>query len=163
MPKLRLFAKVLLGLLGFLVVFKVMSTKPPVPIEPVPEPVPPPPGAVLTEHELTEQTKAAAKRQEWAWRDFPLHDGLTRGTSQFNVCREDEQNCQRKPPHLVRYDGYKHLQEDPADIVQCIGPRGIPINESDEDAVWAYPAIADGRCTRFLVAARATLTFDRCG
>lgn len=76
--------------------------------------------------------------------DMRSHDGLTRGISHFNTCRQDEENCNAKPPKLVRYDGYKHLQEDPADIVQCIGPRGIPINESDEDAVWAYPAIAAG-------------------
>lgn len=147
MPRLRVFAKVLLGLLGFVVVFKIMNTKPPVPVDPVSEVVPPPPDPILTEHQLTEITMEAAKREEWAWKDFPLHEGLVRGTSQFSTCREGEENCSRKPPQLVRYDGYKHLQEDPSDIVSCIGPRGIAINESDEDAIWAYPSIANGTCT----------------
>lgn len=73
---------------------------------------------------------------------------MTRGTTHFNTCRQDEENCNSKPPKLVRYDGYKHLQEDPLDIVQCIGPRGIALNESDEDAIWAYPAIASGQFTQ---------------
>lgn len=145
MPKLRLFAKVLLAMLGLLVVLKVMNTKPPISVDPVVDPaVPPPPDKILTEHELTEITMEAAKREEWAWKDFPLHQGLVRGTSQFASCREDEPNCQRKPPQLVRYDGYKHLQEDPTDIIQCVGPRGVALNESDEDAIWAYPGIAHG-------------------
>jgi len=76
MPRLRLLAKVLLGLLGFVVVFKVMNTKPLPssviePVEPVEEPLPPPPVPVLSEHELTEQTIEAAKRQDWVWKDFP--------------------------------------------------------------------------------------------
>ena len=72
MPRLRLLAKILLGLLGFIVVFKVMNTKPlePSPIEPVKEPLPPPPEPVLTEQELTEQSIEAAKREEWVWKDF---------------------------------------------------------------------------------------------
>lgn len=144
MPRLRLFAKVLLGLLGLIVVFKVMNTKPPKPVETAPDPVPPPPDRLLTEKQLTEMSIEASKREDWAWKDFPQHDGLTRGTSQFTSCREGEENCSRKPPSLVRYDGYKHLQEDPKDIISCIGPRGIQINESDEDAIWAYPAIANG-------------------
>ena len=44
----------------------------------------------------------------------------------------------------MRYDGYKHLQEPPSEIVPCVGPRGLLMNESDEDAVWAYPGIAQG-------------------
>lgn len=67
-----------------------------------------------------------------------------RGTTHFNDCKQDDTNCVPKPPSLVRYDGYKHLQEDPADIIQCLGPRGLPINESDEDAIWAYPGKATG-------------------
>ena len=94
--------------------------------------------------------------------DVPSHDGLTRGISHFNTCRQDEENCNAKPPKLIRYDGYKHLQEDPADIVQCIGPRGVPINESDEDAVWAYPAIAAGTFIRNKHLGRL-LTRARCG
>lgn len=76
--------------------------------------------------------------------ELSRHDGLTRGTSHFSKCRVDEENCSGKPPQLIRYDGYKHLQEDPREIIQCIGPRGVAINESEEDAVWAYPAIANG-------------------
>lgn len=145
MPRLRMMAKVLLGMLGFLVVFRVMQTKPPENVDKVKEPLPPPPDPMLTEQELVDQTMEAAKRQDWVWNDFRLHDGLTRGTTHFNTCRQDEENCNGKPPKLIRYDGYKHFQEDPMDIVQCIGPRGIPMNESDEDAVWAYPAIPAGK------------------
>ena len=79
MPRLRLLAKILLGILGFVVVFKVMNTKPleptpaPAPIEPVEEPLPPSaePEPVLTEFELIEQSMEAAKRQDWVWKDFP--------------------------------------------------------------------------------------------
>lgn len=71
MPRLRMFAKVLLGILGFIVVLKVMNTKPPTP-DPLPEPVPPPPDPVLTEQELTDKTIEAMKREEWVWKDFPL-------------------------------------------------------------------------------------------
>lgn len=144
MPRLRLLAKILLGLVGFFVVFKVMNTKPPEPLEQPKEPLPPPPEPILTEQEMTDITMEAAKREEWVWKDFKTHDGLTRGTTHFSTCRVDDENCNQKPPHLIRYDGYKHLQEDPADIIQCIGPRGLPINESDEDAIWAYPAIPSG-------------------
>lgn len=45
---------------------------------------------------------------------------------------------------MVRYDGYKHLQEPESQIFSCIGPRGIAMNESDEDAIWAYPGTAIG-------------------
>ena len=82
--------------------------------------------------------------------------------SHFNTCRQDEENCNAKPPKLVRYDGYKHLAEDPADIIQCIGPRGVALNESDEDAVWAYPAIAAGTCVVYILRARK-LTISRRG
>ena len=144
MPRLRLLAKVLLGIFGFLVVFRVMSTKPPESVEAMKDHLPPPPDPMLTEEELIDQTMEAMKREEWIWKDFRTHDGLTRGMSHFNTCRQDEENCDGKPPRLIRYDGYKHLQEDPTDIIQCVGPRGLPINESDEDAVWAYPAIPQG-------------------
>lgn len=72
------------------------------------------------------------------------HDGLTRGTTHFETCRKGDLECKPKPPQLIRYDGYKHLQEPASEIVPCIGPRGILINESDEDAIWAYPYKATG-------------------
>lgn len=145
MPRLRLLAKVVLAICGVLVVFKVMGTQPPSSLDSTPEHIPPPPAPALTEQQLVDQTMEAAKREEWIWKDFPTHDGLTRGTSNFNMCREGEENCNPRPPKLIRYDGYKHLQEDPMDIVQCTGPRGLPLNESDEDAIWAYPAIPQGK------------------
>ena len=73
------------------------------------------------------------------------HAGLTRGTTDLAVCAPGEENCNRKTPQLVRYDGYKHLQEPLDEIIQCIGPRGLPMNESDEDAIWAYPGKARGK------------------
>lgn len=100
--------------------------------------------------------------QEMIRADVCSHDGLARGLSHFNTCRQDEEQCNPRPPKLVRYDGYKHLQEDPTDIVQCIGPRGVPINESDEDAVWAYPGIAAGMCTGSEPPSQQ-LTTIRCG
>lgn len=45
---------------------------------------------------------------------------------------------------MTRYDGYKSFEESVSDIVPCIGPRGLFMNESDEDAVWAYEGIAKG-------------------
>lgn len=145
MPRLRLLAKILLSMLGFLVIFKVMNTKPPEPLEAPKEPLPPPPEPILTEQEMTDMSIEAAKREDWVWKDFKTHDGLTRGTTHFSTCRVDEENCSQKPPNLIRYDGYKHLQEDPTDIIQCTGPRGLAMNESDEDAIWAYPAIPSGK------------------
>ena len=53
-------------------------------------------------------------------------------------------DCKQNSPSLVRYDGYKHMQEDPREIVPCIGPRGLLMNESREDAIWAYPGRAQG-------------------
>ncbi|KAK5105078.1 hypothetical protein LTS08_001352 [Lithohypha guttulata] len=161
-------AKVLLALLGVAVVLKVMNTKPPSSLEPAQDSIPPPPAPILTEEQLTEQTIEAARREEWIWKDFPIHEGLTRGTSNFNTCRADEENCNGRPPKLVRYDGYKHLQEDPVDIVQCIGPRGLPINESDEDAIWAYPAIPAGAVDPSMGSYKAagidgSISFDRIG
>jgi len=74
MPRLRLLAKMLLGLLGFVVVFKVMNTKP-LPSSELKSPgkplVVPSTETALTEQELTEQTIEAAKRQDWVWKDFP--------------------------------------------------------------------------------------------
>ena len=46
---------------------------------------------------------------------------------------------------MVRYEGYQNLVEQAAHIVPCVGPRGVPINESHEDAIWAYPGKANGK------------------
>lgn len=72
MPRLRLAAKVVLALLGFVVMFKVMNTKPPESVDVSTDPVPPPPASILTEQELIDQTMEASKRQDWAWKDFPM-------------------------------------------------------------------------------------------
>lgn len=45
---------------------------------------------------------------------------------------------------MLRYDGYKNLLEPVSHLVSCVGPRGVPINESHEDAIWAYPGKANG-------------------
>ena len=39
------------------------------------------------------------------------------------------------------------MQEPVSDIVHCIGPRGLLMNESDDDAIWAYSGKAQGRYT----------------
>lgn len=51
---------------------------------------------------------------------------------------------------MLRYDGYKNLLEPVSHIVSCVGPRGVPLNESHEDAIWAYPGKANGEiaCTK---------------
>lgn len=81
--------------------------------------------------------------------DRPLtptrHDGLTRGTSHLRSCATGEIDCKSNAPHLIRYDGYRSLQEPVDQIVPCMGPRGLPLNESQEDAIWAYPGHADGK------------------
>ncbi len=46
---------------------------------------------------------------------------------------------------MNRYDGYRSFEEPVSDIVPCIGPRGLFLNESDEDAVWAYEGKAKGK------------------
>ena len=46
---------------------------------------------------------------------------------------------------MIRYDGYKHFQEPESEINSCIGPRGLSMKESDEDAIWAYPGVAIGK------------------
>lgn len=45
---------------------------------------------------------------------------------------------------MIRYDGYRSFEEPVSEIVPCIGPRGLPLNESGEDAVWAYEGKAKG-------------------
>ena len=73
------------------------------------------------------------------------HDGLTRSTSDLTyICTPGEESCSEKTPKLGRYDGYKNMHEPASDIIPCIGPRGLLMNESDEDAVWAYSGTAQG-------------------
>lgn len=73
-----------------------------------------------------------------------------------------EEGCSEKTPRLVKYDGYKNMQEPVSDIVPCIGPRGLLMNESDEDAIWAYSGKAQGK-DDFLPPCRATANMYRCG
>lgn len=47
-------------------------------------------------------------------------------------------------PQMRRYDGYRSFEEHVSDIIPCIGARGLRMNESEEDAVWAYESIARG-------------------
>lgn len=90
------------------------------------------------------------------------HDGLTRGTSHLKICASGHKDCKNSAPQLVRYDGYKHLQEPQAQIVSCIGPRGIAINESDDDAIWAYPGKAIGMLRNLEFAVLHTDLYRRC-
>lgn len=74
-PRLRLVAKVMLGFVGVLVLYQVMSTKSPVTTSNDNSPAanhPPPPPPHLSEMELMDIAMEAAKREEWAWKDFPL-------------------------------------------------------------------------------------------
>ena len=73
------------------------------------------------------------------------HDGLARGTSHLRTCQTGEVDCRSKHPLQVRYDGLRHSQEDPSHILSCLGPRGLPLNESDGDAIWTYPGRAVGK------------------
>lgn len=73
------------------------------------------------------------------------HDGLTRGTVHLKSCTPEEENCRHTSPQLLRYDGYKHFRESAFDVVPCVGPRGLWMNESDDDAVWAYRGKAVGK------------------
>lgn len=45
---------------------------------------------------------------------------------------------------MLRYDGYKSFEEPKSDLVPCIGPRGLLMNESEKDTVWAYKGQAKG-------------------
>ena len=77
--------------------------------------------------------------------DLTRHDGLTRGTSHLRECETGEIDCSKTSPHLVRYDGYHSFREPIDHVVSCIGPRGMPLNESQDDAIWAYPGQANGK------------------
>jgi hypothetical protein len=73
------------------------------------------------------------------------HDGLTRGTLDLKPgCQPGQDNCDKNTPYMSRYAGYRSFEEPVSDIVPCVGPRGLHLNESDEDAVWAYEAVAKG-------------------
>lgn len=45
---------------------------------------------------------------------------------------------------MIRYDGYRNFEEPASVVTPCVGPRDLPLNESDEDAVWAYAGVAKG-------------------
>ena len=75
------------------------------------------------------------------------HDGLTRGTYHLEPCMSGQMDCKLETPSMERYDGYRNFQEPVERIVSCIGPRGVKLNESDEDAIWAYPGKAVGKLT----------------
>src|SRR5882757_11404764 len=70
---------------------------------------------------------------------FSSHDGLTRGISHLRSCETGQVDCKNKNPHFIHYDGYKSFSEPVSQIVSCIGPRRVQLNESQEDAIWAYP------------------------
>ena len=73
------------------------------------------------------------------------HDGLVRGTLDLqSSCQPGQVNCDNSAPHMSRYDGYRSFEEPVSDVSPCIGPRGLLVNESHEDAVWAYEALAKG-------------------
>jgi hypothetical protein len=52
--------------------------------------------------------------------------------------------------------------------VSCVGPRGIPINESNDDAIWAYSGVAQGAVDPTIGSYKAAgldgdVSFDRIG
>ena len=70
---------------------------------------------------------------------------LTRGTQDLlSICPPDQPNCKQEIPEMVRYTGLKNYKDPVDDIVPCIGPRGLPMNESDDDAIWAYNVLPKG-------------------
>ncbi|KIV83704.1 hypothetical protein PV11_05706 [Exophiala sideris] len=163
MPRLRLIVKVLASILGFALLVKVMS-------QPPPPPPPPPPEAPrqLSDMEMMDKLMEQSKKEDWLWKDFPTHAGLTRGTSHLRSCETGELDCKNKSPHFIRYDGYKNFIEPVSNIVHCVGPRGLPINESEDDAVWAYPGKASGAVDPVLGSYKASgldgdVSFDRIG
>ena len=163
MPRLRSVLNTIIGLAALALVVKVLSQGPPKSREHTPiTPAQPPDNPEQNFREPTEaEMIERSKREDWIWKDYDLcvptharsgqnadphssHYGLTRGLSDLKACVPEDPKCVDSTPQLVRYTGYKHLQEDETDIVSCIGPRGIPMNESDDDAVWAYNGIAHG-------------------
>jgi hypothetical protein len=67
MPRLRLVAKIMATLIGFILLVKIMGQQPP---PPPPPPTPPPePPKPPTEAEMIE----ASKRQDWIWKDFATY------------------------------------------------------------------------------------------
>ncbi|KAK5252750.1 hypothetical protein LTS03_007684 [Exophiala xenobiotica] len=163
MPRLRLIVKVLASILAFALLIRIMSQPPPPPPSPPPEPP-----RQLTEQELTDKMMEDSKKELWPWKSYETHDGLTRGTSHLHLCESGEIDCKSKEPHMVRYEGYQNLVEQAAHIVPCVGPRGVPINESHEDAIWAYPGKANGAVDPILGSYEASgidgnVSFDRIG
>ena len=70
---------------------------------------------------------------------------LTRGTQDLlQDCPTEQPNCQKKVPEMVRYTALQNYKDRVEDIVPCTGPRGLPMNESDDDAIWAYNVLPKG-------------------
>lgn len=66
MPRLRLFAKIGLSVMLFLIMIKVLNEKPP-------EKIPSPP---LTTEELMEKLREENAKENWIWKDFRQYDAL---------------------------------------------------------------------------------------
>ncbi|KAL6245796.1 hypothetical protein RBB50_006949 [Rhinocladiella similis] len=163
MPRLRLLVKILASLIGFAILIKIMGQQPPSPSAPISSPPKQP-----TEQQLMDKLMEDSKKELWPWKSFETHDGLTRGTSHLHLCETGEIDCKSKAPHMLRYDGYKNLLEPVSHLVSCVGPRGVPINESHEDAIWAYPGKANGAVEPTLGSYEASgldgsISFDRVG
>ena len=76
---------------------------------------------------------------------FCRHDGLARGSFDLKLdCQLNHERCDKNTPRMTRYDGYRNLEEPVSAIISCVGPRDLPLNESDEDAIWAYKGVAKG-------------------
>ena len=73
---------------------------------------------------------------------------LTRGTQDLiRSCPPEQVNCPQSVPQMVRYTGLKNYKDRVEDIVPCVGPRGLAMNESDDDALWAYNVLPQGMCS----------------
>lgn len=73
---------------------------------------------------------------------------LTRGTQDLlQPCPPEQVNCPQSVPEMVRYTGLKNYKDRVEDIVPCTGPRGLAMNESDDDALWAYNVLPRGMCS----------------
>lgn len=169
MPRLRFVAKVIISFVLMVVLFEIFGRQPTLPPQPADKTtLSQPPTKVLTEevNEATEeQMLEFARRGKWIWKDFETyvlwsrrclvrfsdipdrHDGLIRGSTDLQVCASGLAECRNSAPQLVRYDGYKALQEPDSQIIPCLSPRGIFLNESNEDAIWAYLGKAEGTCS----------------
>lgn len=67
MPRLRFVVKVLASIMGFALLIKLMSQRPP-PAPPAPEPP-----RQLSEQEMMDKLMENAKKEDWLWKDFPTY------------------------------------------------------------------------------------------